>query len=73
MDMKIFGSESHWLCYSEKSWWSYKYLSLASPKKYHALECKGKLASALNALNWIPKTKKILSIKENVVNLMQKK
>jgi len=26
MDMEIFGSESHRLCYSEKSRWSYKYL-----------------------------------------------
>jgi len=26
MDMEIFGSESHRLCYSKKSWWSYKYL-----------------------------------------------
>jgi len=26
MDMEIFGSKSHRLCYSEKRWWSYKYL-----------------------------------------------
>jgi len=26
MDMEIFGSESHLLCYSKKSRWFYKYL-----------------------------------------------
>jgi len=26
MDMEIFGSKSHQLCYLEKRWWSYKYL-----------------------------------------------
>jgi len=26
MDIEIFGAKSHRLCYSEKRWWSYKYL-----------------------------------------------
>ena len=38
-----------------------------------ALECMDKLASAWNALKWIPKTKTDLSIKGKVVNVMQNK
>jgi len=42
MDIEIFGTKSHRLCYS-----------VEIPKNYRALECKCKLASTVNALKWL--------------------